>query len=65
MRIIACLFCLGALPLFAVAFGASEETKLIMAISRCEIETTRQLLEAGADVNGADERGQPILRWLA
>jgi hypothetical protein len=55
MRVIACLSGLAALPFSGAAFAASEQARLIVAISKCQIQATRQLLEAGADVNATDE----------
>ena len=56
---------IAALASSAAAFAASGGTKLTVAISRCQVEVTRQLLEAGANVNATDGRGEPIIRWLA
>lgn len=65
MRVIAHLFCAAALASSAGAFAASEGTHLMVAISKCQVEATRQLLEIGVDVNATDARGEPIIRWLA
>ena len=65
MRVIAHLFCAAALASSAAARAASGGTNLMVAISKCQVEVTRQLLEAGADVNATDARGEPIIRWLA
>src|SRR5258708_35562423 len=65
MRVKAHLLSIAALASAAAAFAASGETKLMVAISRCQVEVQRELLEAGADVNATDERGEPIIRWLA
>jgi len=64
MRVIAHLLTVAALAGSAAAFAASGRTKLIAAISRCDVDLTHQLLEAGA-VNATDERREPITRWLA
>jgi hypothetical protein len=65
MRVIPHLFSAAALASSATVFAASGGTKLMVAISTCEVEATRQLLEAGADVNATDGRGDPVIRWLA
>jgi hypothetical protein len=65
MRFIAHVFCAAALAMSAAAVADSGRTNLVVAISKCQVEVTRQLLDAGADVNATDERGEPIIRWLA
>ncbi len=47
------------------SFSSAGMNRLQYAISQCQIETVRTLLQEGADANAKDARGRPILSWLA
>jgi hypothetical protein len=59
------IICAAALACPAAAFAASDGANLMVAISKCQVQVARQLLDAGADANAVDARGEPITRWLA
>ena len=39
--------------------------RLQLAISMCQVDTVRKLIQAGADANGKDTHGWPLATWLA
>lgn len=58
----------AAFSLLAIAFAwptIAGGHRLEIAIATCQVETVKSLLDAGADPNEKDSRGEPVIRWLA
>lgn len=55
----------ASIALVPTNFAHAGMNRLEMAIAMCQVEVVSELVKAGADVNGKDGEGRPILRWLA